>query len=335
MELIKYQDYTREDIHSIFSPETNFSSGAGTWGAHGIIKVPNRPNDFVFIITYGQSQGGHVFDEGITSDGVLSWQSQPSQDFQEARIIQFINHDEELNNIYLFLRTKANIPYTYLGNLKYLKHDSEREKPVYFQWQILDWNEIDNPTITRMELQLTDGIPTQVEQESSIEKNFLDYFEPPQSNHKDNVVGTNTFRAHRGADYSHQDRQNRALGLKGELLVLKYEKERLIDLGRPDLADKVIHASKTIGDGCGYDILSFNDDESERFIEVKTTKGGKTTEFYLSSNELEYSKVQQDSYYLYRVYDYKNENNTGKVFVVSGSINDNFNLKPTQFKARR
>ena len=92
---------------------------------------------------------------------------------------------------------------------------------------------------------------------SSIEKNFLDDSEPPQLNHKDNVVGTNTFRAHRGADYSHQDRQNRALGLKGELLVLKYEKERLIDLGRPDLADKVIHASKTIGDGCGYDILSF------------------------------------------------------------------------------
>jgi hypothetical protein len=30
--------------------------------------------------------------------------------------------------------------YTFLGRLKYVGHDRDREQPVYFTWQILDWN---------------------------------------------------------------------------------------------------------------------------------------------------------------------------------------------------
>ena len=77
-ELVLNNLYSREDVHGIFSPETNFTPQAGTWGLHGIIKIPQREGDFVFV-TYGQSQGEHQFDEGITPDGVLSWQSQPSK----------------------------------------------------------------------------------------------------------------------------------------------------------------------------------------------------------------------------------------------------------------
>ena len=79
--------YSRKNIHSIFSPQTKFTPQAGTWGLHGIIKIPNRERDFVFIVTYGQSQGEHNFDEGITADGVLSWQSQPRQDLSNKIII--------------------------------------------------------------------------------------------------------------------------------------------------------------------------------------------------------------------------------------------------------
>ena len=61
------------------------------------------------------------------------------------------------------------------------------------------------------------------------------------------------------------------------------------------MIDKIKHVSKT-NDLAGYDILSFNDDGSERYIEVKTTKGGKRTEFYLTANELAYSKLMKDSY---------------------------------------
>ena len=81
--------YSRKDIHGIFSPQTKFTPQAGTWGLHGIIKIPHREKDYVFIVTYGQSQGEHNFDEGITSDGVLSWQSQPRQDLRKQNDSRF------------------------------------------------------------------------------------------------------------------------------------------------------------------------------------------------------------------------------------------------------
>lgn len=39
-----------------------------------------------------------------------------------------------------FLRTdRKNPAYTYLGKLAYISHDTQREQPVHFKWQILDW----------------------------------------------------------------------------------------------------------------------------------------------------------------------------------------------------
>jgi hypothetical protein len=48
-----WSEYSREEIHGIFSPETKFTPQAGTWGFHGISPVPNRQGDWVFIVTYG------------------------------------------------------------------------------------------------------------------------------------------------------------------------------------------------------------------------------------------------------------------------------------------
>jgi hypothetical protein len=100
--LTRYQDYSREDVHDIFAPDTPFTPQAGTWGMHGIVSIPNRSGDFVFLVTFGQQTGTHVFDEGITEEGVLSWQSQPRQALSDNQIKQFIVHDELVNSIYFF-----------------------------------------------------------------------------------------------------------------------------------------------------------------------------------------------------------------------------------------
>jgi hypothetical protein len=79
--LVLYQDYTREDVHDIFEPDSRFTSQSGKWGIAGIIRIADREDDFVLFVTFGKTQGTHVFDEGVTETGVLSWQSQPQQDF--------------------------------------------------------------------------------------------------------------------------------------------------------------------------------------------------------------------------------------------------------------
>jgi hypothetical protein len=114
--LVLYYDYSRQQVHDIFAPDTPFTPQAGTWGLQGIVAIPNRPGDFVLFVTFGQQQGSHIFDEGITEDGVLSWQSQPKQSLKDRQIHQLIQHDELTNTLYLFLRTRRNVPYTYMGD---------------------------------------------------------------------------------------------------------------------------------------------------------------------------------------------------------------------------
>lgn len=144
--LILGNSYDREAVHDLFEPDTQFTPQAGSWGLHGIVKIkPHHASgsrkSYVFFVTYGKSQGEHHFEEGITSDGVLTWQSQPRQDLQNPAIKDFISHNPEHDSIYLFLRAGDRFPYHYLGRLGYLSHDPGREKPVYFQWQLLDWGD--------------------------------------------------------------------------------------------------------------------------------------------------------------------------------------------------
>ena len=126
--LILYEEYSREEVHNIFSADTIFTPQAGTWGLQGVVPIPDRPGDWVFFVTFGQTQGEHTFDEGITEDGVLTWQSQPQQSLNDRRVQQWINHDDLTHNIYLFLRTSIERRYAYLGRLKYLEHDRERHR---------------------------------------------------------------------------------------------------------------------------------------------------------------------------------------------------------------
>jgi len=112
---------------------------------------------------------------------------------------------------------------------------------------------------------------------------------------------------------------------------LEYEKKRLIDLGKIDLANAIEHVSKTQGDGTGYDIKSFNMDGTERFIEVKTTKKDIDTEFFMGPNEIEFSELNHQNYFLYRVYDLRLNPLTGSLYIHDGNILDGFDKEPTEF----
>jgi hypothetical protein len=230
-----FEDYSRRDVHDIFDPEAPFTTGAGFWGMQGIIPLPGRPKDFVLFVSYGRSAGTHQFDEGISKEGVLRWQSQPGQAINDPQIKQFIAHDEANGSIYLFLRTRMRqgtelLPYTYLGKLKYLAHDAVREKPVWFSWQLLDWP-IPDSTRARMRLTLDDageggmsGPPVA----PSVANDVLVEQKPPEQR-ADNPETTRKFRAVQRRYPS--DAENRALGLLGEKLVLKHEEAALRTAG--------------------------------------------------------------------------------------------------------
>jgi hypothetical protein len=101
-------------------------------------------------------------------------------------------------------------------------------------------------------------------------------------------------------DYEKEARKLKKYGDRGEKIVLEMEKQRLIRLNKKGLADKV---EKAEFDFDGYDILSYEIDESPRYIEVKATssKVG-SANFFLSANELKKAN-ELTNYYIYVVYD--------------------------------
>lgn len=131
-------------------------------------------------------------------------------------------------------------------------------------------------------------------------------------------------------DYVAREARNRALGLAGEELVLNYEQQRLERSGYGALAGKVEHTSVKQGDGTGYDILSFETDGRERFIEVKTTAFAKGTPFYISRNEVEFSKATSDRYHLYRLFEFRTK---PRMFSLAGNLHDQLQLDPVTYLA--
>ena len=99
-----------------------------------------------------------------------------------------------------------------------------------------------------------------------------------------------------------RDLRNRDLGLAGELAVVDHERRWLAERGRGDLAERVRHVSVEVGDGLGYDVESFTLEAQPKLIEVKTTRGGATTPFFMSRNERDRAEELADSYHLYRVH---------------------------------
>ena len=92
--------------------------------------------------------------------------------------------------------------------------------------------------------------------------------------------------------------QRKELGNSGEEWVLEYEKRRITN---PELR-KRIKLISLIDVGAGFDIVSFENDNStnfDRFIEVKTFKG--CEHFHWSHNEIEIANLYREHYYLYLV----------------------------------
>lgn len=104
-------------------------------------------------------------------------------------------------------------------------------------------------------------------------------------------------------DPAARDHRNRALGKLGEEHVFHHERARLIAHDRPDLARRIEWTSQERGDGAGYDIRSFDPSGAERLIEVKATRGGPTTPFWLTRTEREVSMKRPNDWRLYRLHD--------------------------------
>ena len=112
------------------------------------------------------------------------------------------------------------------------------------------------------------------------------------------------------------------MDLRHNCLLTKFKK---------DLAEKVVHVAATEGDGTGYDVFSYRDSGEEMHIEVKTTRSGENTAFFITSNEVAFSQHHADTFYLYRLYNF-NDTSASK-YVLQGNLAESLQLDPVNYRA--
>lgn len=152
----------------------------------------------------------------------------------------------------------------------------------------------------------------------------IEKFESNSSKHS--IINPELYRALLKRKQEH----NEKIGKEAEEFVLKTEKQRLNSLGRNDLAEKVKHLSM-IGDGYGFDILSYEANGTKKYIEVKgSSLGASTFHFYLSKREKEVAEELGMQYVITLV-----ENVTHRNMSIVAEIpyrQNSFEMSPVLFK---
>ncbi len=108
----------------------------------------------------------------------------------------------------------------------------------------------------------------------------------------------------KGASRGRRSTESKKVGNFGELIVLDAERKRLQAAGRSDLAAKIEHVAAK-GLTPGYDILSFESNEAQRFVEVKASSGKVISSVELTANEWRIAShsSHRKAYHIYLVTD--------------------------------
>ena len=111
-------------------------------------------------------------------------------------------------------------------------------------------------------------------------------------------------RSKDGIDYSDQQKRNQETGDFGEKLVLAKEIDKARRWGlSEDLVSQIRRVSLE-SDDYGFDILSFDQNGKEHYIEVKTTKASSNSLlFVLTQNELDHARKYGSAYSIIMVFD--------------------------------
>lgn len=118
---------------------------------------------------------------------------------------------------------------------------------------------------------------------------------------------SNKVRTKEDINYSEQQAISKKNGDRGEELVLRNEIEKIKQWGLPDEILSKVRRVSLESDDYGFDILSFDKDGNERYLEVKTTKSnGMNFSFILTKNEFEQAKKYGNKYSFVIVFDILN-----------------------------
>ncbi|CAD5273073.1 conserved hypothetical protein [Alteromonas sp. 38] len=335
----EFFNYSRFKIGQSFSKLESFSFGEVLVPGQGrdISGVARFQNCVVLFVTLdkGGKENEHKYRDRFTLGGkMFQWESQNNNTPQTPHMQMIINGSP----VVLFARVKEKLrgksqPFTFVGELYYVNYSyplDRKDKPVEVIFKVLNYQS-PAPEVLRSLYEWDHGHSSADSLISDVDSMTLVKRDAPT--HLNEGQKLKSRSAHKTKiDWAERDDKNRNLGLAGEKLILQHEVQTLTAQGRWDLAELVKHEAVT-NDCAGYDIVSFDVYGAKKFIEVKTTKLSKRTPFFISQNECNVSLEKGDQYWIYRVYNLDEANKTAEFYAINGPVNQNFKLKPENFKA--
>lgn len=311
---------------------------AGVWVPNqgrdipGVIRFKNCVVLFVTLEKSGKELRHKYKDKFLLGGKMFQWESQNMNTPNTPHMKKIINGEP----VVLFARLLEKVknksqPFTYIGSLDYINYNypvDSNDNPVEVLFDVKEHQ--NEPTDYLSSLYNWSPGDEQEDANIDLSKTTLNRTSPPIKPRQ--AKNQKKPKSHSKVNWAERDEHNRNLGLVGEKLVFDYEVRKLENLGLNHLAKKVEHIAENT-DSAGYDILSFDENGVEMFIEVKTTRQSKGTSFFISRNEVEVSREKEEQYWIYRVYGLKDNSDRISFYSLNGPVDRHFDLIPESFKA--
>src|SRR5690554_6031866 len=195
-----------------------------------------------------------------------------------------------------------------INQAKYLNYDKNTNNPVHMTWKVIDWNKVvvENALGTKLKSSI-----------NTVSSNF--------ENNKKSINESKII------DFETQYKNNKSIGTIGEDLIYNREKEFFIKNNQGYIANEVKKTIETIGNTAPYDIEYRFENGSVKYIEVKSTTGDLTSNFFISEQEIDFARENKNSYFLYRVYNIDISNLSFNLEIIAAEQLLNLKLKPILF----
>ncbi len=307
--LVEMAEYSKKDLSDIFTPEYSYTPQGGKWGRVGVVSLSLGVSKNYVLFSVGEKFAKLERPEAVMDDGTYDWVTQQRMKSKETQTVKRIKESNVLGiNVLLFYKAKEeDQKFTYYGPLTFIDEYKDSSQNRRFIFKLNSWNGIKNRIIDSSKVPVLSTSPGK--------HATLRIQQPPTTfnssqNNSENMNRNGKFRSVKDGV------ENKKLGDSGEELVMKWEREKLKNY--PDLLKKLERVSEK-NDYLGYDIRSFDTNGKEIYIEVKTTKGGKSSSFIVTSNEYMTSRKYATKYKLYRLYNY-NPISGADCFILEGDL---------------
>jgi hypothetical protein len=338
----EFFDFTNLSIGSSYSKLEAFelSGVIAPKQIRDITGITRFKNCVVLFVTLNKEdkEDAHKYKDSFVLGGKqFHWESQNTNTPSTPHMEMIINKEP----VVLFARVHQKIksktqPFVYVGQLSCIDYSypiDSKKIPVEVIYQVLDHQ---NPASSSLGELYSWTSHKELEDNEKIDISDVVLTEteaPKPSTRKQSLKKGTKNTTNKTNNWAYIDERNRNLGLAGEELVIAHERQYLISIGLADLADNIVHVAKK-DDYAGYDVKSFDDNGTEKFIEVKTTEKTIGTAFFISRNEVEVSRELGSQYWIYRVYDLNKKTGKAKFYPLNGPVEEHFDLVPENYKAR-